>query len=238
MSAPYIPVVGMVIGAHLLMPTWAAAKGDEPPALGCVNLTITPKELRENFIYSQKNVQKGNWWTALSYMFLHQDESHLVRNMFGLFIMGHSVFEAFGAVSFLAIYFGGGIAGALDKWTKSHQMKIVLEEVCSVPDDLGPFTDWWNNGVKKMAHHIAPRINPHFCYVGASAGVFALTGANLCISLETLARHLYRRPDQIQIGGTNIPPSVHTAITLFNVYVLSKELTTELNYLAGGLSWQ
>eukprot|EP00123_Amoebidium_parasiticum_P004500 comp15796_c1_seq1/m.13060 comp15796_c1_seq1/g.13060 ORF comp15796_c1_seq1/g.13060 comp15796_c1_seq1/m.13060 type:complete len:279 (-) comp15796_c1_seq1:369-1205(-) len=238
MPGSYLATVGTLIGGHLLMPTLASSRGDEPPVLGYLYFHLTPRELRENFTYSQLNMQRGNWWTALTYMFLHEDEAHLVRNMFGLFIMGHSVHEAFGPLPFLTIYLGGGVVGALDKWTKNHQVTRLLEELFSSSLNLGIISEKWNEFVKKGIPGVVPKINPRFNYVGASAGVFALTGANLCLSIERLFYHLVHKRDPGEGPEAHIPPSLHTAVTLFNIFVLSNNLATELNYVNGGLSWQ
>ncbi len=52
-------------------------------------------------------------WTLVTYQFLHGDFFHLLGNMFGLFFLGPRVEARLGGRQFLALYFTGGITGAL-----------------------------------------------------------------------------------------------------------------------------
>jgi len=54
-------------------------------------------------------------WRLISYMFLHSvtNPFHFIFNMLWLWWMGRPVEEAIGARSFLTVYFGAGLAGAL-----------------------------------------------------------------------------------------------------------------------------
>lgn len=52
-------------------------------------------------------------WRLVTYMFLHGGVWHILFNMLWLWWMGRSVEEALGPRTFLAIYFGAGIGGAL-----------------------------------------------------------------------------------------------------------------------------
>jgi len=52
-------------------------------------------------------------WTLLSYMFLHKDLFHLLGNMIMLYFGGRIFTEFLGNQRIVAIYFAGGIAGAL-----------------------------------------------------------------------------------------------------------------------------
>lgn len=53
------------------------------------------------------------YWQFLTYMFVHQNLSHLFFNMFGLFIFGVQLERAIGSKEFLLFYFICGIIGGL-----------------------------------------------------------------------------------------------------------------------------
>jgi len=53
------------------------------------------------------------YWQFVTYMFLHQDISHIFFNMFGLFIFGVQLEKAIGSKEFLLFYFVCGILGGV-----------------------------------------------------------------------------------------------------------------------------
>ncbi|MFT7823966.1 MAG: rhomboid family intramembrane serine protease [Sulfurimonas sp.] len=53
------------------------------------------------------------WWRLLSAMFLHGGMTHLLMNMFSLYIVGRPVEIYFSKYSYLAIYFFSGLIGAV-----------------------------------------------------------------------------------------------------------------------------
>lgn len=52
-------------------------------------------------------------WTVVTYMFVHEQFFHLLFNMITLYFAGLLFMEYIGSARILAVYFGGGIAGAL-----------------------------------------------------------------------------------------------------------------------------
>ena len=58
-------------------------------------------------------LMQGKVWTLFTYMFLHGSLLHLGVNMFVLFFAGRNVLTMLGRRHFLAIYFGGGLLGAV-----------------------------------------------------------------------------------------------------------------------------
>ena len=58
-------------------------------------------------------VLKGEWWRLLSAMFLHGGITHILMNMFSLYIVGRGVALYFDTKSYLALYFFSGIYGGL-----------------------------------------------------------------------------------------------------------------------------
>jgi len=53
------------------------------------------------------------YWQFVTYMFIHQNMSHLFFNMFGLFIFGIQLERAIGSKEFLLMYFVCGILGGV-----------------------------------------------------------------------------------------------------------------------------
>ena len=58
-------------------------------------------------------VLEGEWWRLAGAMFLHGGMTHLLMNMFSLYIVGRGVELYFDTKSYLAIYFFSGIYGGL-----------------------------------------------------------------------------------------------------------------------------
>lgn len=58
-------------------------------------------------------VEGGEWWRLLSAMFLHGGMTHLLMNMFSLYIVGRPMELYFRPQSYLSIYFLSGILGSM-----------------------------------------------------------------------------------------------------------------------------
>jgi membrane associated rhomboid family serine protease len=52
---------------------------------------------------------RGEWWTVVTYLYLHGNTAHLLLNTFALFLFGKSVENIYGTSRFLLIFFGAGI---------------------------------------------------------------------------------------------------------------------------------
>jgi len=74
------------------------------PASGLVDLGA---------IYGPKVVVGGEWWRLLTAMFLHGGTTHLLMNMFSLYIIGRPMELYFAPKSYLSLYFLTGIAGGM-----------------------------------------------------------------------------------------------------------------------------
>ncbi len=57
-------------------------------------------------------VRSGEWWRAVTAMFLHGGPLHLGINMYGLYLLGRFVEDLCGSFRFFIIYFLAGLAGA------------------------------------------------------------------------------------------------------------------------------
>ena len=64
-------------------------------------------------LFGPFTVLKGEWWRLLSAMFLHGGMTHLLMNMFSLYIVGRGAETYFDTRFYLSIYFFSGIIGGL-----------------------------------------------------------------------------------------------------------------------------
>jgi rhomboid protease GluP len=64
-------------------------------------------------LFGPLTVLKGEWWRLLSAMFLHGGMTHLLMNMFSLYLVGRGAEMYFDTKSYLSIYFFSGIIGGL-----------------------------------------------------------------------------------------------------------------------------
>jgi len=64
-------------------------------------------------LYGPLTVLKGEWWRLFTSMFLHGGMTHLLMNMFSLYLIGRGAEMYFDAKSYLSIYFFSGLVGGL-----------------------------------------------------------------------------------------------------------------------------
>lgn len=64
-------------------------------------------------LYGPLTVLKGEWWRLFTAMFLHGGMTHLLMNMFSLYLIGRGAEVYFDARSYLSIYFFSGLIGGL-----------------------------------------------------------------------------------------------------------------------------
>lgn len=64
-------------------------------------------------LFGPYTVVKGEWWRLLTAMFLHGGMTHLLMNMFSLYLVGRGAEMYFDTKSYLSIYFFSGIIGGL-----------------------------------------------------------------------------------------------------------------------------
>jgi len=58
------------------------------------------------------DIFEGQWWRAVSYLFVHAGALHLLMNMGGLWVLGPFVERAFGRLRYAAIYLISGFTGS------------------------------------------------------------------------------------------------------------------------------
>ncbi len=64
-------------------------------------------------LFGPYTVLKGEWWRLLTAMFLHGGMTHLLMNMFSLYLIGRGAEMYFDTKSYLSIYFFSGLIGGL-----------------------------------------------------------------------------------------------------------------------------
>lgn len=64
-------------------------------------------------LYGPLTVLKGEWWRLVTAMFLHGGMTHLLMNMFSLYLIGRGAEMYFDTKSYLSIYFFSGLIGGL-----------------------------------------------------------------------------------------------------------------------------
>jgi rhomboid protease GluP len=66
-------------------------------------------------------VEAGEWWRALTAMFLHGFWEHLIVNAYALYMLGRFCEEVFGPLRYFVTYVAGGLCGAAASTLNSHQ---------------------------------------------------------------------------------------------------------------------
>ena len=64
-------------------------------------------------LFGPYTVQQGEWWRLFTAMFLHGGVTHILMNMFSLYIVGRGAEMYFNAKSYLSIYLFSGLIGGL-----------------------------------------------------------------------------------------------------------------------------
>ncbi|HIQ27028.1 MAG TPA: rhomboid family intramembrane serine protease [Sulfurovum sp.] len=64
-------------------------------------------------LFGPYTVIEGEWWRLGTAMFLHGGMTHLLMNMFSLYLIGRGLEQYFNTQSYLSIYFFSGILGGL-----------------------------------------------------------------------------------------------------------------------------
>lgn len=64
-------------------------------------------------LFGPYTVQQGEWWRLFTAMFLHGGMTHILMNMFSLYIVGRGAEMYFDIKSYLSIYLFSGLIGGL-----------------------------------------------------------------------------------------------------------------------------
>ena len=121
-------------------------------AINVIMFIMTGSPQSEDMLMLNVNgVRSGMLWQPLTAMFMHADFSHILFNMWGLYIFGGIVAPRLGGSAFLALYLSTGLFGNL-LWLTS--------ELAFPPPPLP-------NGLEQMVHPLC----------GASGAVMGVTAA-------------------------------------------------------------
>jgi len=158
------------------------------------SIDVPPDFMEENLIFSKnKFFERRKWWTIITHMFVHLDYDHLLSNMAGLCLAGRRVREVAGAGWLAAAYLAGGAAGALDPaGLKALQVSNQMREKVRIQESPGH--GYWrglvsrtvNESIGSMTTTIAPHMQKHINYLGASNGISSLMGMKLCFRIEDI----------------------------------------------------
>ena len=197
---------GPALAAIHLVPTLAVADGREV-APWWPTLPLSSDVLRKHFIAPLGGVSRQNWWTALTSAILHFDEDHRASNATTLLLAGLGPYTAFGSLGWWLTLLGGCVAAVLtSKEGAERQARAVVERYSGgLLTQDGTAAKWLSRGATAM---------PSAGSAGASAGCFALLGADLCLTLERVAAlidELRRHPEEampwdvLQALGLTLP---------------------------------
>ena len=201
----YAQDIGPLLAALHLVPTIAAADGRELSPVW-PTLALSSATLHTHFIAYGRNymASSGRWWPALTSMFLHYNAEHLASNAISIVFAGLGPHVAFGSVGWWLTLLGGNLAAVLSsREGQERQTRAVIER----------YSGGYIGQDSRIASTLA-RAQPAAGTCGASAGVFALLGADLCLTLErvlALLAELHRAPedvvplDVLQALGLSLP---------------------------------
>ncbi len=64
------------------------------------------------FALSSYGIERFKFWQFITYMFMHGGLTHILFNMYGLYLFGTTIISALGTPRFLTLYFLSGVSGA------------------------------------------------------------------------------------------------------------------------------
>ena len=165
---------GPMIGALAAIPTLACAERAEPPPLW-PQLPLSPLYLLQHFAYGRGSHE----YTIFTSLLLHRDAHHRDNNAVSLALAGFGPFLVWGWPGFWALILGGNAAACL---TFQDGRKVQLQS--SIERHTGGLLKQGGNITSGLSRALA-LLPAQAC--GASAGVFALMGADLCLLADRVA---------------------------------------------------
>ncbi len=164
-----------------------------------------------HFSTHKMTLQGGlQFWTVLTFQFLHGGFMHLFFNMFGLFIFGRMVEDYLGAKRYLAFYLVTGIFGAV--------MYLILNAIAQIP------------GIPRVPGLLFN--DPTTPLIGASAGVFGVIMACAYIAPNAMIQ-LLLPPVSLRIKTFAY---VYVGIALFSLLIGSGNAGGEAAHLGGAIA--
>jgi len=64
-------------------------------------------------LYGPLVIERGEWWRLLTAMFLHGGMTHLLMNMYSLYLIGRGVEQYFSKSAYLSLYLFSGLFGGI-----------------------------------------------------------------------------------------------------------------------------
>lgn len=140
-------------------------------------------------------------------------------------IFGRPVYYEIGPWGLNAIFFMGSIFAALDGSKKDRQFSKWFKNVINnpFPSSWTGARDVFDNISGSVTGWVTASISPHVQYIGASAGVFSLVGADTVIQVERFVQIIHRHQQEKDALKT----STQLASVFFNLYLLSSKVFGE-----------
>mmetsp|Transcript_43686 Transcript_43686/g.120939 ORF Transcript_43686/g.120939 Transcript_43686/m.120939 type:complete len:307 (-) Transcript_43686:145-1065(-) len=189
----YVLALVPLVLALLAVPTLEEAKRGE--LLWPRPVVLEPGEVwraQRQMSLTDAGLRQGRWWTLVSYMFLHQDEAHLIGNLMTLGASGREVYRAVGGLGLYGVFLLTGVAAGANRWGRIHQMEAQL--VGSTPQIPKSLDDWLpdrlrsavGEGIARIAKSSAPIVSELAADLGASGGACGVMGFSFGLAIECL----------------------------------------------------
>ncbi|CAE7694471.1 unnamed protein product [Symbiodinium microadriaticum] len=158
----YVLCMGPLVLAMWAMPTLHEAVTGQ--CSGGRQTLFSPAEMLQmhgRWMLNKPALQSGEWWRAVTHMFVHKDMDHLLQNLRGMLANGFVAFSEFGWQGPYGVFFCSGILAGLNTPGRAFQTEAQLEgSLPRVPDRLGPVAipetarGWWDArpGSEDRAH--------------------------------------------------------------------------------------
>ena len=126
-SAPYVTYTLLAVNVLMLLVTTRSARAfvsGSPVSSLFAKLAMTP--CQKVFVGQPcvDGVATGDYYRLLTSMFLHFGIIHLALNMYGLFLLGPQLEQAFGQVRYTATYLLSGLGGAALSYALGPQNEL------------------------------------------------------------------------------------------------------------------
>jgi len=114
-----------------------------------INLDVL---LEMGALYGPSTVLKEQWWQLGSAMFLHGGMTHLLMNMFSLYLIGRGAESYFDAKSYISIYlFSGFIGGLVSLYM--HPVGVAVGASGAIFGIFGALAGFFLANKEKIAEH-------------------------------------------------------------------------------------
>ena len=137
--------------------------------------------LLAHFTHTSESLKSGRWYTCLTCSLCHADAAQRDHALLSLLLAGWGPAASLGVAATAAIFFGGTAAAALNSAGRDLQTRRWLD------NSTGGWAGWVTPRAARMYNAAG-----FWRVCGGSPGIFALLGADLCLTLEQ-ARSLLQR---------------------------------------------